>query len=195
VYSVPGVSESVAVVRLFVTQPPPFGVFTVDAVDVLPTNAVPLVNLPEIVLDVTEAYVTASFAPIDVFPLSHLTDTLAVPGSVYVRSSAQFNFVVSFSTKVRTPLAIPGVPVQPERVPFAVSVWATLTVSDTGGDNVSVPANFVHVNSVAPGVDVAADEADVVDPAGAVVAGLLEELLEHAGANAVIAINIAVVTT
>jgi hypothetical protein len=200
VYFVPGASDRVAVLRLtpWVMQPPPFGLFTVVEVDVLPTNAVPLVNLPEIVLVVTEEYVTASFAPVDVFPLFHLTDALAVPGVVYARTCAQFSFAGSLSRKVRTPLVIPGVPVQPESVPFAARVWATLTVADTGGVSVSVPANFVHVNTVDPPAGaVVADEADVVDSAGAVVVVefLDEELLEHAGKSAAIAITAAVVTT
>jgi hypothetical protein len=200
VYFVPGASDSVAVLRFTpcVMQPPPFGLFTVVEVEVLPTNAVPLVNLPEIVLVVTEEYVTASFAPVDVVPLFHLTDRLAVPGFVYARTCAQFSFAGSLSRKVSSPLVIPDVPVQSESVPFAVRVWATLTVADTGGDNVSVPANFVHVNTVDPPAgDVVADEADVVDPAGAVGGAELldEELLEHAGRNAAIAITVAAVTT
>lgn len=188
----PGASDSVAVVRLtpLVTQPPPFGRFVVVALVVLPTNAVPLVNLPEIVLDATESYVTASCVPVDVFPLFHLTDTLAVPGCVYVRRSAHFSFAVSFTTNVSAPLVIPGVPVQSESVPFAERVWDTLTVGEIGGDSVSVPASFVHVNAVAVPGD------DVVDTAGAVVSAELSdgELLEHAGRNAAIAINVAVVT-
>jgi hypothetical protein len=192
---VPDESESVAVSRLtpFVTQPPPFGLFVVVALDVLPTNAVPPVNLPAIVLVATDSYVTARFEPVDVFPLFHLTDALAVPGCAYVRIPAQFSFVVSFSTKVRAPLVIPGVPVQPESVPLAVSVWATLTVGEIGGESVNVPANFVHVNTAAPPAGNV-----VVDTAGAVVVVpelLDEELLEHAARNAVVAINIAVVTT
>ena len=176
-----------------VRQPPPSGLFTVVELVVLPTNTVPLVNLPEIVLDVTDAYVTASFAPVDVLPLFHLTDPLAVPGFEYAMSCPQFNLSVSLASTVRTPLVIPGVPEQPESVPFAVRVWATLTVGDTGGDNVSVPTSDVHVNTVAapPGDDVG-DEADVVDPAGAEL--LDEELLEHAGRNTAIAITVAVVT-
>jgi hypothetical protein len=74
------------------------------------------------VLVATDSYVTASFEPVEVFPLFHLTDALAVPGCVYVRISAQFSFAVSFSTKVSAPLVIPGVPVQPVSVPFAVRV-------------------------------------------------------------------------
>jgi hypothetical protein len=177
-----------------VRQPPPFGLFTVVELVVLPTNTVPLVNLPEIELEVTVAYVTASFAPVDVCPLFHLTDPLAVPGFEYEMSCPQFSLSVSLASTVRTPLVIPGVPVQPESVPFAVRVWATLTVGDTGGDNVSVPVSDVHVNAVAaPSGNVVGDEADVVDAAGAEL--LDEELLEHAGRKAAIAITAAVVTT
>jgi hypothetical protein len=124
VYSVLRASDTVAVFRLtpFVTQPPPIGLLTVVAVDVLPTNTVPLVNLPEIVLVVTAWYVTARFAPVDVFPLLHVTDAFAVPGCVYVTISAQFSFALTFATKVSFPLVIPGVPVQSESVPFAESV-------------------------------------------------------------------------
>ena len=77
----PGASVTAAVLKLtpWLTQPPPFGLFTVIDVDVLPTNTSPLVNLPEILVDVTDAYVSAS-SPVDVFPLFHVTDTLAVPG-------------------------------------------------------------------------------------------------------------------
>ncbi len=177
-----------------VRQPPPSGLFTVVELVVLPTNTVPLVNLPEIVLDVTDAYVTASFAPVDVCPLFHLTDPLAVPGFEYAMSCPQFSLSVSLASTVSNPLVIPGVPVQPESVPFAMRVWATLTVGDTGGDNVRVPASDVQVSTVAePPGDVVADEADVVDPAGAEL--LDEELLEHAGKSAAIAITAAVVTT
>jgi hypothetical protein len=196
VYFVSGASDRVAVLRLTpaVRQPPPSGLFTVVEVVVLPTNAVPLVNLPEIVLDVTDAYVRARLAPVDVLPLFHLTDTFAVPGFEYEMTCAQLSLSVAPASTVKPPLVIPGVPVQPESVPFAVRVWTTLTVGDTGGDNVSVPASAVHVNTVAaPAGDVVADEADVVDPAGAELFD--EELLEHAGRNAVIAINVAVATT
>ena len=176
-----------------VRQPPPSGLFTVVELVVLPTNTVPLVNLPEIVLDVTDAYVTASVTPVDVCPLFHLTDPLAVPGFEYAMSCPQFSLSASLASTVRTPLVIPAVPMQPESVPFAMRVWATLTVGDTGGDNVSVPASDVHVNTVAalPG-DVVGDEADVADAAGAEL--LDEELLEHAGRNAAIAMTAAVVT-
>jgi hypothetical protein len=193
---VPGASDRVAVLRLAppVRQPPPSGLFAVVEVVVLPTNAVPLVNLPEIVLDVTDAYVRASFVPVDVLPLFHLTDTFAVPGFEYETTCAQLSLSVAPAARVKLPLVIPGVPVQPEIVPFAVRVWATLTVGDTGGDNVSVPASAVHVNAVvAPAGDVVADDSDVVDAAGAELLG--EELLEHAGRTAVIAINTATVTT
>jgi hypothetical protein len=194
---VPGASDTAAVLRLtpWLTQPPPFGLFTVIDVDVLPTNTSPLVNLPEILVDVTDAYVSANCAPVDVFPLFHLTDTLAVPGFVYAMTCAQFSFSDSSARKVKSPPVIPGVPVQPERVPSAASVWATLTVGDTGGVSVSVPAKVVHVNTVAAVVDEVdvADGADVVDAAGAEL--LDEALLEHAGRNAEIAINVAVVKT
>ena len=191
-YSVSGASDSVAVLRLtpLVTQPPPFGWFVVVAFVVLPTNAVPPVNLPEIVLVATESYVTASLSAVEVVPLFHLTDTLAVPGCVYVRRSEHFTFAVSVTTKLSSPLVIPGVPVQLESVPFAESVWVAVTVGEIGGDNVSVPANFVQVNTAAaPGDDV------VVSSGAFVVEELLgEELLEHAGSNAAIAINIVVTT-
>jgi hypothetical protein len=74
-------------------------------------------------------------------------------------------------------------------------VWATLTVGDTGGVNVSVPAKDVHVNAaVAVGdEDGVGDEADVVDAAGGELLG--ELLLEHAGRNAEIAINAAIERT
>ncbi|MDP9335846.1 MAG: hypothetical protein M3Q30_21415 [Actinomycetota bacterium] len=191
----PGASDTAAVLRLtpWLTQPPPFGLFTVIDVDVLPTKTVPLVNLPEILVDVTDAYVSAS-APIDVFPLFHVTDTFAVPGFVYAITCAQFSFSDSSARKVKSPPVMSGVPVQPESVPFAVSVWATLTVGDTGGVNVSVPAKVVHVNTALAVADeaVVGDEADVVDPTGGEL--LDEALLEHAGRNA-IAINVAVVKT
>jgi hypothetical protein len=176
------------------TQPPPFGLFTVIDVDVLPTNTSPLVSLPEILVDVTDAYVSAS-APVDVFPLFHVIDTLAVPGFAYAITCAQFSFSDSSARKVKSPPVMPGVPVQPESVPLAVSVWATLTVGDTGGVSVNVPAKDVHVNAaLAVGdEDGVGDEADVVDPA---VGELLDEpLLEHAGRNAEIAINAAIVKT
>jgi hypothetical protein len=97
---------------------------------------------------------------------------------------------VSVTTKLSSPLVIPGVPVQPESVPFAESVWVAVTVGEIGGDKVSVPANFVQVNTAAaPGAEV------VVSSGAFVVEELLgEELLEHAGSNAAIAINIAVTT-
>jgi hypothetical protein len=76
-----------------------------------------------------------------------------------------------------------------------VSVWATLTVGDTGGVSVNVPAKEVHVNAAfAVGdEDGVGDEAVVVDPAGGEV--LDDPLLEHAGRNAEIAINAAIVKT
>jgi hypothetical protein len=79
---VPGASARVAVLRLApsVVQPPPSGVFTVAAVDVLPTNTSPPVTWPEIVVFVTDSNPTTNSAPVDVFPLFHLTVTLAVLG-------------------------------------------------------------------------------------------------------------------
>ena len=77
-----GASARVAALRLApaVVQPPPSGVFTVAAVDVLPTNTSPPVTWPEIVVFVTDSNPTTNSAPVDVFPLFHLTDTLAVLG-------------------------------------------------------------------------------------------------------------------
>jgi hypothetical protein len=197
VYFVSGARDSVAVLRLAppVRQPPPSGLFAVVEVVVLPTNAVPPVNLPVIVVDATVAYVRASFDPDDVLPLFHFTDTLAVAGFEYATTCAQLSLSVAPADKVKTPLVIPGVPVQPEIVPRAVRVWVTLTVGDTGGDNVSVPASAVHVNDVgvAAGDVVTDEEADVVDAEGAEL--LDEELLEHAGRTAVTATNAATVTT
>ena len=176
-----------------VRQPPPTGLFAVVEVVVLPTNAVPPVNLPEIVVAATVAYVRASPDPVDVLPLFHLTDTLAVPGFEYVMTCAQLSLSVAPPDTVKSPLVIPGVPVQPEIVPLAVRVWATLAVGDTGGVNVSVPASPVHVNAVAaPAGDVVTDEAEVVDAEGA---ELFEELLEHAGRTTTITINAATETT
>ena len=194
-YVVPAWSDSVAVFRLTpsVTQPPSSGLFTVVDVDVFPMNVLPPVNLPVIVVDVTESYVTARLGPVDVVPLFHLTATLAVPGSLYATISAEFSFAVPFATKVSSPLVIPGVPVQPDSVPLADSVWATLTVGDTGGVTVSVPANAVHVNAAAAAGVVVLDGAVVVDAAGSELFD--EELLPHAGRNAVIAINAMAVTT
>jgi len=193
---VPGASVTAAVLKLtpWLTQPPPFGLFTVIDVDVLPTNTSPLVNLPEILVDVTDAYVSAS-SPVDVFPLFHVTDTLAGPGFEYAIACAQFSFSDSWARKVKSPPVMQGVPVQPESVPFAGSVCATLTVGDTGGVNVSVPAKDVHVNAaVAVGAEEGVgDEDGEVD---AVDGELLDEpLLEHAGRNTEIAINAAIVNT
>ena len=196
----PGASEIVAVLKLTpaLVQPPPSGALLVFEVDVLPTNAVPPVSLPEIVLTCTDAYVKASLSPTDVVPSFHFTETFAVLGFVYEMSCEQFSASVFSALNVNSPLVIPGVPVQPESVPVAVSVWGSLTVGDTGGDNVSFPANAVHVNPVDPPdgavvlvVAVVSDDADVVVSGGADFL----ELLEHAGRIATIAINVRVVTT
>src|SRR4029078_12271423 len=103
----------------------------------------------------------------------------AVPGCVYVRRSEHFTFAVSVTTKLSSPLVIPGVPVQPESVPFAESVWVAVTVGEIGGDKVSVPANFVQVNTAA------APGAEVVVSSGAFVVGELlgEELLGDTGST------------
>ncbi|MDQ1458165.1 MAG: hypothetical protein QOH28_3785 [Actinomycetota bacterium] len=77
---------------------------------------------------------------------------------------------------------------QPESVPVTLMLCASLTVGDTGGDNVSFPVKVVQVNAL---VDVEDDDVDVVDPAGA-------ELLDedpHADRNTMTAINVPVVTT
>jgi hypothetical protein len=198
VYFVSGARDRVAVLRLAppLRQPPPSGLFVVVEVVVLPTNAVPPVNLPVIVVDATVAYVRARFDPVDVVPLFHFTDTVAVPGFEYVTTCAQLSLSVAPADKVNSPLVIPGVPVQPEIVPFAVRVWATLTVGETGGDNVRVPASAVHANAVpVPAGAVVTDDADVVDVVDVDGAELLEELPEHAGRTAVTTTNAPTVTT
>src|SRR5207245_4547818 len=97
-------------------------------------------------------------------PLSHLMDTVAVVGFVYAMSPAQFSLSAGLAVKVRSPLVIPAVPVQPESLPVALSVWVSLVVGDNGGVTVSVPVNVVQVSEPPAGVDDEDDGADVVDP-------------------------------
>jgi hypothetical protein len=172
-------------------QPLPSGVFAVAVVAVLPTNTSPPVKLPEIVVFVTCSNATVKLSPVDVFPLSHLMDTVAVVGFVYAMSPAQFSLSAGLALKVRSPLVMPGVPVQPVSLPVAVSVWVSLVVGDSGGVTVSVPVKPVQVNEPVAGVDDEDDGADVVDPDPAL---LLDED-PHADRTTMTAINVPVVTT
>src|SRR5207248_1320252 len=83
----------------------------------------------------------------------------------------QFSLSASLAESVRSPLVIPGVPVQPESVPVTLMSCASLTVGATGGDNVSFPVKVVQANAL---FNVPGDEADVLDPAPA---ALLAEAL------------------
>ena len=182
-----------AVLRLTpcAVQPLPSGVFCVAVVAVLPTNTSPPVKSPEIVVFVTCSNATVKLSPVDVFPLSHLMVTVEVVGFVYAMSSEQFSLSAGLAVKVRSPLVIPAVPVQPESLPVALSVWVSLVVGDSGGVTVSVPVNVVQVSEPPAGVD-DDDGADVVDPDPALL--FLDED-PHADRTTMTAINVPVVTT
>lgn len=159
--------------------------FTVPAVAVLPTNMLPAVTLPEIKNFVTSWKVTRNPDPVDVVPLFHVTDRTALLGFEYAMSCAQFSLSVILTSRVRSPLVISGVPVQPESLPATLILWASLTVGDTGGDKFRLAVKVVQVNTLAEAGD------DVVDPEGA-------ELLDedpHADSNTMTAISVPVETT
>jgi hypothetical protein len=149
---------------------------------------VPASNRPEIRKFATVAKLTTNSDPVDVDPLFHLMERLEdLFGFVYAISCAQFSLSVSEARSVRSPLVIPGAPVQPDSVAVTLMLCDSLTVGDTGGVSVSFPARVVHVN-VFPeagddvGVDVVEDE-DFLD----------ED--PHADNNTMTAINAPVETT